>query len=51
MEYASLVLNGACVFLSAAVSVYCFNNDNKFGGWLNLFASALNVAIVGNNYL
>ena len=40
-------INVACMVFSGMLAGYCFSRDNHFGGWINLFASALNFAIVG----
>jgi hypothetical protein len=44
------LINLACVFLSWKWATVAFNNDNKWGGYLNLFASALNAAIILNHF-
>jgi hypothetical protein len=45
------LINVLCVFVSWKIATTCFNNGNKFGGWLNVFASALNAAIVVDHFV
>lgn len=42
------LINLACIFLSWHWAKEAFANGNKIGGWFNVFASALNAAIVLN---
>lgn len=46
MINAFLLINFALVFLSWKWSKEAFETGNKFGGWFNLFASALNASAV-----
>lgn len=45
------LLNLACVFLSWKWAMEAFSVNNKFGGYANLFASALNAAIILNHFI
>lgn len=45
------LVNIAFVFLSWKFATIAFSNGNKIGGYLNLFASALNAAIVLNHFI
>jgi hypothetical protein len=45
------LLNLACVFISWNFATRDFNEGNKFGGYANLFASALNGAIILNHFI
>lgn len=45
------LLNLACVFLSWKWAGEAFNNGNKWGGYLNLFASALNAVIILDHFI
>lgn len=40
------LLNVFCVWFSWRLAMRCFNEENKIGGYANLFASALNGAIL-----
>ena len=44
------LLNILCVFVSWRVAQKCFNEGNQFWGYGNIFASALNAAIVFNHF-
>ena len=44
------LLNLACVFLSWKWASEAFNNGNKFGGYFNLSASALNAVIILDHF-
>lgn len=44
------LINFAFIFVSWHFATVCFNNGNRFGGWLNVFASALNAAIVVSHF-
>ncbi len=39
-------INVFCIFFSGYVAAYCFARNNNLLGWFNIFASALNLAIV-----
>jgi hypothetical protein len=45
------LLNVVCVVFSWRVAMQCYNRGDKFWGNFNLFASALNAAIVVNHIL
>lgn len=45
------LLNLACVFLSWKWAMEAFNVGNKFGGYFNLFASALNAVIIFDHFI
>lgn len=40
-------INVVCVAFSGMLAGYFFSQGNNYGGWLNLVASAVNLAIVG----
>jgi hypothetical protein len=44
-------INVFFVFFSGWVAAGCFDNNNNGAGWLNLFASALNGAIIAGKFL
>jgi hypothetical protein len=46
-----ILINVACIVVSWRVAVNCFNRGDKFWGNFNLFASALNAAIVVNHLI
>lgn len=39
-------INVIFVFFSGYLAIECFEDEREFAGWLNLFASSLNAAIV-----
>lgn len=39
-------INVFFVFFSGYFAITCFKDENEFGGWINLFASSMNGAIV-----
>lgn len=39
-------LNCFFVVLNGYLCWYCFKDDNPKGGWINLFASAINAGVV-----
>ena len=45
------LINVLCIFVSWKFATTCFNEGNKTGGYLNLFASALNAAIVASHFI
>lgn len=45
------LINLACVFFSWKWAMVAFDDGNKLGGYLNLFASALNAAIILNHFI
>jgi len=45
------LINVACVVVSWRVAMQCFSRGDKFWGNFNIFASALNAAIVVNHIL
>ena len=45
------LINVVCVFVSWKWATVAFKEGNQFGGWFNLFASALNAAIVLNHFI
>ena len=45
------LLNVFCVWFSWRIAMNSFKADNKFGGYANLFASALNAAIVAKHFI
>lgn len=44
------LLNVVCVYVSWRVATKCFNEGNTFWGYSNIFASALNFALVVNHF-
>lgn len=44
-------INVFFVFFSAVVAYTCFKDDNDNAGWINIFASAVNLAIIGAKLL
>lgn len=44
-------INVVFVFFSALVAYMCFEEGNDKGGWMNVFASALNFALIGVKFL
>lgn len=40
-------INVVCMVTSGMLAGYFFSENNTIGGWFNLFASAVNLAIVG----
>ena len=45
------LLNVVCILVSWRVAMQCYNRGDKFWGNFNLFASALNFAIVANHFI
>ena len=45
------LLNFACIFLSWKWAMESFEVGNKFGGYLNLFASALNAVVILDHFI
>ena len=45
------LINVICIIVSWRVAMQCYNRGDKFWGNFNLFASALNAAIVVNHIL
>lgn len=45
------LINIALVFVSWKFANIAFDNGNKIGGYLNLFASALNAAVVLSKFI
>lgn len=45
------LLNVLCVWVSWRLAKRFFNEENKLGGYANLFASALNVAVLLNHFI
>ena len=45
------LLNVFCVWFSWHFAMRSFNEENKIGGYANLFASAFNAAIVLNRFI
>jgi len=45
------LINVVCVLVSWRVAMHCYNRGDKFWGNFNIFASALNAAIVVNHIL
>lgn len=45
------LINIALVFVSWRFANIAFDNGNKIGGYLNLFASALNAAVVLSKFI
>lgn len=44
-----LLINLLCVFVSGYWAIYSFNRGLTSSAWLNLFASALNAAVVASH--
>lgn len=53
MEWWELLffVNLVCVGISANFAKECFDEGNQVGGWLNVFASALNAGIFLNHFV
>lgn len=45
------LINVGCVYISWRWAMECFNDGLKSAGYVNLFASALNAAIVLDHFL
>jgi hypothetical protein len=45
------LVNFVFIFVSWKIATVCFTNGNKVGGWLNVFASALNAAIIVDHFV
>jgi hypothetical protein len=45
------IINLCFVWFSWRVAMHCFENDNTKAGWLNIFASALNAAIIMDHFI
>ena len=45
------LINVALVYVSWKFATVAFSNGNKIGGYANLFASALNAAVVLNKFI
>ena len=45
------IINVGCIAFSGWLAFTCFVKGNDIGGWMNVFASSLNLAIVANHFL
>jgi hypothetical protein len=45
------LLNVLCVWISWRLAMRSFNEENQIGGYANLFASALNAAILMYHFI
>jgi hypothetical protein len=50
MEWLYL-FNVMFIFVSGYLAIRCFNNGNPVTGYMNLFASALNAALVAVHFI